>query len=312
MEDPIIKINVGGKLFSAYKSTLCSKPGTFLSQKFAHSDFFTNSEEFFLDRDPSIFEIILNYYRTGILSLPPKDKLRLFYHELDFYGIDHKESFPEIAIKNDSHEDLSFQRPVWKKEYDLYVERFIRFFNLNNGYAEGFELPFEHILIAWNTINKYLWNNEELDLHLDIGMSGAENLKDLIAKYKVHNGSLQRPEDCVDGDIYDTWVKSLKFGEEEVQEILDKITNFHEIGFNKLVQKEIVVNLIKSGWKAKLVEKKIRCGTSNVLITDFSQNNIFFDGLCDTCLKVFLRDPTKISRGSCKDESDCSVLVVDL
>ena len=143
-------------------------------------------------------------------------------------------------------------------------------------------------------------------------MGGAENLKDLIAKYKVNNGTLQRSEDFGDCVIYDNWVKSLKFEEEEVQEILEKIRIFHEIGINRLVRKEIVAKLTKSGWKAKIIERKTKCGTLSSLIMEFGESDILNDGLCGPCLEIFLRDPDKFRRGSCDDEWDCWVLIVDL
>ena len=318
MEDQVLKINVGGKLFSTYKSTLLSRPGTFLCQKFAHPEIFKETNDFFLDRDPLIFGIILNYYRTGILALPPKSKLRLFYNELDFYGIDHKETLPELTIEKTRHKrEQSFQKPVWKKEYDLYIERFLNHFNSKISYKGEFDVPFEYIFQRWFVIHEHFWRNENIDLSLDISMSGAKSLKELIVKQKLKDETLKEPEDfedCVDCDIYDAWIESLIFEKDDIRQILNKIKEFHEIGFNTIVQKEIVVRLIKSGWKIKIVKRKIKCGTDNKMITEFGGDDIYIDGFCRECLVHFLRNPEhfKDDEHNCDNKLEYSVLIVDL
>lgn len=315
MEDPIIKINVGGKLFSTYRSTLCSKPGTFLSQKFAHPDFFKETKDFFLDRDPLIFGIVLNYYRTGILLLPPKTKLRLFYHELDFYGIDHKESLPDVVTNETrSGNEQSFERPKWKEEYDLYVEIFLRYFSAEVGYSGRFVVPFKFTFHGWTLGNKYVWKDGKRNMFLNIDMGGAWNLNEAVIKSKIHDGSLKEPEKFSDGRAYSDWIKSLVFEEKEVDEIFDNVKKFHDIGFVEVVQKEIVVRLIKLGWKAKIIRDKVKCREHATLITKFDNDHILFDVLCYACLSVFLQDPKKFNKNprECSTEWELPVLTANL
>lgn len=42
---------------------------------------------YFIDRDGKIFEIILNFLRTGNLVVPAKVSIDVLYNECDFYGI---------------------------------------------------------------------------------------------------------------------------------------------------------------------------------------------------------------------------------
>ena len=61
----IIKLNVGGKVFTTMKSTLKNSPWfvIFFSGKFKTEKI--NGGEYFIDRDPKIFHAVLNYLRNG-------------------------------------------------------------------------------------------------------------------------------------------------------------------------------------------------------------------------------------------------------
>ena len=63
-----IKINVGGRLFITKERTLQRHPGTKLANIRDTCDFFDKSrKEYYFDRNPLIFQSILDYYRTGKL-----------------------------------------------------------------------------------------------------------------------------------------------------------------------------------------------------------------------------------------------------
>ena len=93
-----VVLNVGGSKFEILRKTLLSvKYGriwklinTFKQHELADlcDDFNTELNEFFFDRDPTLFNYILNYYRTGKLhvseSLCPVDlNNELIYWDLD-------------------------------------------------------------------------------------------------------------------------------------------------------------------------------------------------------------------------------------
>lgn len=93
--DNRVVINVGGVRHETYKSTLKNIPDTRLSwvtECSAHNtDYDPDTGEFFFDRHPGMFNMILNYYRTGKLHAPIDVCGPLFEEELAFWGIDEKQ-----------------------------------------------------------------------------------------------------------------------------------------------------------------------------------------------------------------------------
>ena len=89
MKDDRIVVNVGGKLFPTFRSTLTMKSTYFskrLSGRFSDD---AGDSEIIVDRDHEPFSIILSYLRSGELSVQPDQlTLRLVLIEADFYGID--------------------------------------------------------------------------------------------------------------------------------------------------------------------------------------------------------------------------------
>ncbi|XP_076235185.1 BTB/POZ domain-containing protein KCTD3 [Calliopsis andreniformis] len=84
----IVHLNVGGTRFSTSKQTLTWVPDSFftalLSNRIAsHRD---EMGALFIDRDPKLFSIILNYLRTKDIDLKNVD-LRTLRHEAEYYGI---------------------------------------------------------------------------------------------------------------------------------------------------------------------------------------------------------------------------------
>lgn len=90
-----ILINVGGMRFETYKSTLRNFPDTRLAwiteTKSDNPDYDPITGEYFFDRHPSMFLMILNYYRTGKLHAPVDVCGPAFEDELAFWGIDEKQ-----------------------------------------------------------------------------------------------------------------------------------------------------------------------------------------------------------------------------
>ena len=88
-------INVGGARFETYKSTLRNIPDTRLAwiteSKADNPDYDPISGEYFFDRHPHMFLMILNYYRTGKLHTPTDVCGPAFEEELLFWGIDEKQ-----------------------------------------------------------------------------------------------------------------------------------------------------------------------------------------------------------------------------
>ncbi|XP_053171000.1 potassium voltage-gated channel subfamily D member 3-like [Scomber japonicus] len=90
-QDELIILNVSGRRFQTWRTTLDRYPDTLLGS--TEKDFFYNEEtkEYFFDRDPDAFRSILNFYRTGKLHYPRHECISAYDEELTFFGI-----IPEI------------------------------------------------------------------------------------------------------------------------------------------------------------------------------------------------------------------------
>ncbi|KAM9758423.1 A-type voltage-gated potassium channel KCND3-like [Menidia menidia] len=90
-QDELIMLNVSGRRFQTWRTTLDRYPDTLLGS--SEKDFFYNEEtkEYFFDRDPDAFRSILNFYRTGKLHYPRHECISAYDEELIFFGI-----IPEI------------------------------------------------------------------------------------------------------------------------------------------------------------------------------------------------------------------------
>lgn len=81
-------INVSGRRFQTWRTTLRKHPDTLLGSDQMLTRFYDQKkEEYFLDRDPQVFRHILSYYQVGKLHISHADCMELFYEELKFYGI---------------------------------------------------------------------------------------------------------------------------------------------------------------------------------------------------------------------------------
>ncbi|XP_026879862.2 potassium voltage-gated channel subfamily D member 3-like isoform X2 [Electrophorus electricus] len=90
-KDELIILNVSGRRFQTWRTTLDRYPDTLLGSM--EKEFFYNEEtkEYFFDRDPDAFRSVLNFYRTGKLHYPRYECISAYDEELAFFGI-----IPEI------------------------------------------------------------------------------------------------------------------------------------------------------------------------------------------------------------------------
>ena len=87
--EELICLNVGGTRFLTYHSTLSTLPGTRLSNlSHLDSNYDPQTGEYFFDRTPTLFEFILNYYRTGELHFPQCLCGPGIKAELEYWGLD--------------------------------------------------------------------------------------------------------------------------------------------------------------------------------------------------------------------------------
>lgn len=86
-DDKIVTLNVSGRKFSTWESTLKKYPNTLLGSEALKLFFDHEKKEYFLDRDPHMFRYILNYYKLGKLHLSLEDCVDAFQEELQYFGI---------------------------------------------------------------------------------------------------------------------------------------------------------------------------------------------------------------------------------
>ena len=83
-----VTMNVGGKTFVVLKTTLNRFPDSRLAKLNEHSDSFcADIRGHFFDRNPVVFESILEAYRTGELHVPRDVCGSLMKRELEFWEI---------------------------------------------------------------------------------------------------------------------------------------------------------------------------------------------------------------------------------
>jgi len=94
-----VVLNVGGRRFETFASTLAGYPDTLLGTMFSPRNRHLrrpdpNTGEYFFDRDPESFRFILNYYRNGKLMLPGNNGQHtvdpLLKQELEYFQIPDK------------------------------------------------------------------------------------------------------------------------------------------------------------------------------------------------------------------------------
>ena len=121
-----IILNIGGKRFEPYKSTLKNQPDmplAWITKNKEKLDYDPETGELFFDRHPMVFTQILNYFQTGKLHCPRGMCGPCFQDELTFWGI-HEQQMESCCWSNyTSHreaqknlEALDFQPQYIKSE----------------------------------------------------------------------------------------------------------------------------------------------------------------------------------------------------
>lgn len=90
-DDKKITLNVSGRKFCTWESTLKKHPDTLLGSEGLELFFDQEKREYFLDRDPHMFRYILRYYKDGKLHMSVDDCFEAFQEELEFFGISYQE-----------------------------------------------------------------------------------------------------------------------------------------------------------------------------------------------------------------------------
>ncbi|XP_074654769.1 potassium voltage-gated channel protein egl-36-like [Tubulanus polymorphus] len=90
--DSLVKINVGGRVFETKISTLKRIPNTRLATLPTDEEhFIVDRQEYYFDRNPTVFESVLEFYRTGELHTPVSLCGPQVKRELKYWGIDQRD-----------------------------------------------------------------------------------------------------------------------------------------------------------------------------------------------------------------------------
>jgi len=81
---PSVHFNVAGTRFEVARSTVDSLPEALLSRMVVHA----TGPVIFIDRDPTLFRIVLNFYRNGEVDVPPGVSCTAIERELAFFCLD--------------------------------------------------------------------------------------------------------------------------------------------------------------------------------------------------------------------------------
>eukprot|EP01128_Nolandella_sp_AFSM9_P000765 TRINITY_DN10893_c0_g1_i1.p1 TRINITY_DN10893_c0_g1~~TRINITY_DN10893_c0_g1_i1.p1 ORF type:complete len:468 (+),score=117.01 TRINITY_DN10893_c0_g1_i1:95-1405(+) len=119
----IVVLNVGGRIFQTYTSTLAKYPNTLLGAMFhpRNAEMLQKKDEYFFDRDPRTFEVILNFYRTGRLISDPSIPLPLLVEETRYFALDLSADNTDdhrrisMELQNLDYKSQIFDSSVYKK-----------------------------------------------------------------------------------------------------------------------------------------------------------------------------------------------------
>jgi len=127
-----VVLNVGGKKFETLIDTLQKFPETMLGAMFSTRCGISlavpdENGEYFFDRDPKLFDIVLNFYRHGKIIIPSNRSYDMVKEELDFFGIsieDHCEGIdPTIGMELKREADIVSQQKITNFLQDFLIAR---------------------------------------------------------------------------------------------------------------------------------------------------------------------------------------------
>lgn len=118
----IVKINVGGTIFTTTRDTLVKYAGSHLAMMVGNDDFLyfgsrsKDKEILFIDRNSKWFEYILDFLRDD-KQIPPRSVYRQVLREASFYGIG---SYMQAAVSRANEvKDAQMIRAILGKDYEI-------------------------------------------------------------------------------------------------------------------------------------------------------------------------------------------------
>ncbi|XP_047138594.1 shaker-related potassium channel tsha2 isoform X2 [Hydra vulgaris] len=111
-------VNIAGKKYETFESTLAKYPETLLALPQRELFFDSLNGEYFFDRNRKAFGAILTYCQTGVLVKPPNLDDRIFAAELRFFGFEAESEAHLPNVLNHSENTLyptnSYLKYIWE------------------------------------------------------------------------------------------------------------------------------------------------------------------------------------------------------
>ncbi|EGG20560.1 hypothetical protein DFA_00421 [Cavenderia fasciculata] len=163
MDDDTVVLNVGGVKYEVRPSTLCKYPNTLLGQYFSpnnkHMRKADKKGEYFFDRNGRVFEVILNFYRTGKLVIPTEIPQELLREELKYFKLDYddgsesdssKENEDEKILKLPRDQIYTFANNLIHSPSKYEVKRGLYFLQNNNSYLYKYSIAYAYYRLGMN------------------------------------------------------------------------------------------------------------------------------------------------------------------
>ncbi|XP_075414971.1 potassium voltage-gated channel subfamily V member 2 [Tenrec ecaudatus] len=150
-----LKVNVGGHSYQLDVSALACYPKTRLGRLVTSlsrsrqlglcDDYEAGSDEYFFDRDPAVFQLVSNFYASGLLLVRDELCPRSFLEELGYWGVRLKYT-PRCCR-------ICFEERRDELAEQLKIQRELR----AQAHTEAAEEPFRHMRFC-GPLRRRLWN----------------------------------------------------------------------------------------------------------------------------------------------------------
>jgi hypothetical protein len=182
-----VVLNVGGKRFETLVETLCKFPNTMLGAMFSSNMAVPDENgEYFFDRDPKMFEVILNFYRHGKILIPINRSPEMVKEELDFFGVNVEEYTEGLGVELKREADFIAQRKLTGFLDDFLIPRLKQQAQLGHYTFEVGFVPERHSMNNMTNLPSLPKNSDFYDL-----FSERENRKRLTKILKALKVSSQ-------------------------------------------------------------------------------------------------------------------------
>jgi len=183
-----IVMNVGGKKFETLLETLRKYPNTMLGAMFSSSVAIAvpdENGEYFFDRDPKMFEVILNFYRHGKIIVPANRSAEMVKEELDFFGINVEECNEGLGAELKREADFIAQRKLTGFIEEFLMSKMKTQAQLGHySYEIGF-VPERHSMNNMTNLPTLSKNSDYYDLFAE--RENRKRLSKILKSLKVHS-----------------------------------------------------------------------------------------------------------------------------